>query len=164
MPRFACLVTAALMIAASNSAYSQSSSSESYSSQAPEDKATQIARNKLKKYVDAAFRRARPANRGGKKKEADFFVLGLAQITKTNRAADVKFFNVSGVDSATDKVVDYMMETPEDALRNWKLFARYNGGSDAENTLGTIRTQFDQLQNYRAKMMAAYKAKSICRS
>ena len=123
----------------------------------------QIARFRAVKKVDSQLRRV-PAARGQRKSASDFFVIGKVELALKDRSAQVAFAVLKGRKDAAEKIVDYVAGSPSQTVRNWRPVARFADKEAAQAGVAAVRKRYDELQAYRAQLMKAYQAASMCRT
>jgi hypothetical protein len=122
----------------------------------------EVARNKVLKAVETTLKRLKPVT--GKATLEDYFLVGRVELTLLDRSAKVEFDVLKGQKDASEQIVEYLGGSSATVARNWQAFARFGDEDTARKGLEQIRDRYDRLQAYRAELMKAYQAASMCRT
>lgn len=121
------------------------------------------ARNRLLADIARTLKKAQRIG-GGKASPEDFFLVGKVEMELATKDAKVEFTTFQGLENATNALAEFVTTTPQSSGRYYQAFARFGNTETAEAGLVEIRQRYDAAVEYREKLAAAYKAKTMCRS
>lgn len=117
---------------------------------------------KLYRFIESRLKAAKSLDRSPRRDD-NYFLIGLAQMTLPERHADVKFEVRQGLDATVQYIADYMINASSQNPREFQVFARFGNDEKAQEGLLAIRQQYDMLQAYREHLMRLYRAASVRR-
>ena len=91
-------------------------------------------------------------------------MVGKVEVGLIDRAAKVEFVVLEGQEKATNEITDYLLGSPSQTKRNWRIFLRVKDSPTADAGVQEVRRQYDELQAYRKRLMEAYRAATMCRT
>jgi hypothetical protein len=112
-----------------------------------------VQREKLAKMIAARLEKLLPAGRA-KKDPDDHFVVGTSEVNLAKSHADVRFESVQGQKEVAALLADYVVNAPEQTLRQWHIFARVKSAEEAESFLTDLRAQWDAMEKIQAQQAA----------
>jgi hypothetical protein len=128
-----------------------------------------VQREKLAKMIAARLEKLPPPGKA-KKDPDDHFVVGTSEVNLAKSHADVRFESVQGQKEVAALLADFVVNAPEQVLRQWHVFARVKSAEDAESFLKDIRAQWDAMEKFQAEqakmarsMSQAYRSASDLR-
>jgi hypothetical protein len=124
-----------------------------------------VRREKLAKMIAARLEKLPPAGKAKAKKEPDdHFVVGTSEVNWAKSHADVRFESVQGQKEVAALLADYVVNAPEQTLRQWHVFARVKSADEAESFLKDLRAQWDAMDEIQARQAAMARQAEFARS
>jgi hypothetical protein len=120
-------------------------------------------RQKLIKSIHSGLGRMAPMGPNKKRDLSDYWVVGIGELDRVSRNADVRFGAMQEQKPIAEYLADYILTQPPQAERMWHVFARFKGPGEAERFLQDLRAQYDAFQEYRATIARIYNARSTRR-
>ena len=100
----------------------------------------------------------------GKKKSADdYWIVGTAELRLADRHADVRFDSRTKQKEIAEFLADYVLDAPDQTLRQWHVFSRFKTSAEADQALAELRQQYDAVSAYREQLAKIYRASSMTR-
>jgi hypothetical protein len=121
------------------------------------------ARQKLIKTIHSGLGRMSPTGPNRKRDLSDYWVVGIGELDRVTRNADVRFGAMQEQKPTAEYLADYTLTAPPQAERMWHVFARFKGPEEADRFLQDLRAQYDAMQEYRATIARIYNARSTRR-
>ncbi len=100
---------------------------------------------------------------GKKKSASDYWIVGTAELRLSDRHADVCFQSRTGQKEIAEFLADYVLDAPDQTLRQWHVFSRFKAAAEADQALADLRQEYDAVAAYREQMAKVYRASSVTR-
>jgi len=123
------------------------------------------AQAKIKKLRDLFHRRLgklKPSD-AGKKSKHDYYLTCTVEINPVLQRADLRFELKQGQAPMADFLTDFVLNPPENTLRNWHVIARFIDPTQADLALQEVRERYDEMVAYRTQLQRQYNVKQTRR-
>lgn len=112
-----------------------------------------LARGRLEKKIESLFRRSKFVKSGDRPHIDDYFVVAKFQMPLQTREAELRFEVTQGMKESSIKMADYLVATPMDQVRDFRVLTRFKSPDEAEQGVQFVRKQYDEFKEYQARMM-----------
>ncbi|MEM7454432.1 MAG: hypothetical protein AAF456_08780, partial [Planctomycetota bacterium] len=93
-------------------------------------------------------------NSGDKKAEEDSFVIAQIAVPAGSDVADITFTTLTGETAASDRLFDFVRETPEGGYHDYRIVSRHPSFGTAEVALQNVRAEYDSQMEREAQILA----------